>query len=386
MAPPPGLTPPDFSIWSIPLLEVPLPPGLPASSLYQPPMGRATSLRVAIDRQAQVMRAMVPQAPTSSAPKSQAPPLQAPQMVPPMCQPLPSSRSQPATPYQQAVQPPIKPKGRGVTFDSSTNKVVAVGGKDADGHGRQRTRSRDDKTQPTSPAKGACKRSSVRTTGKQTPCQVSECPSGAPHEAPRDSTPGSTSHQCSSSTRAPKDPLRCVACFRSQGWRKDLDLIFKVYYKYNFSSFKESEWSRIRDKVLDHLLPLQEEWRGIKENDPLQYMPYMEEQFIAATRIRLKGLAECTTWIKRGSYYHSVVARKGQLHKCPHLVGIELPKGPQITPSESCLVSQRKPETPATSSSAPAIKASTPQGATTDVPAPMETGGAGNAHSWVEQT
>ena len=193
-------------------------------------------------------------------------------------------------------------------------------------------------------------------------------------------------HQCSSSMRAPKDPLRHVAHFRSQGWRKDLDLIFKVYYKYNFSSFKESEWSKIRDKVLDHLLPCQEEWRGIKENDPLQYMPYMEEQFFAATGIWLKGLAECTIWIKQGSYYHSVVARKGQLHKCPHLAGIEPPKGPQITPSESHLVSQRKPETPATSSRAPAIEGSASQGTTADVPAPMETGGAGDGQSWVEQT
>ena len=174
--------------------------------------------------------------------------------------------------------------------------------------------------------------------------------------------------------------------FQKSRWRKDLDLIFKAYYRYNFYSFKESKWSRIRDKVLDHLLSLQEEWRGIKENDPLQYMPYMEEQFFAATGIWLKGLAECTTWIKQGSYYHSVVARKGQLDKCPHLAGLELPKGPQITPSESCLVSQRKPETLVTSSSAPAIEASTPQGATTDVPAPMETGGTGNGHSWVERT
>ena len=115
-------------------------------------------------------------------------------------------------------------------------------------------------------------------------------------------------------------------------------------------------------------------------------MPYMEEQFFAATGIQLKGLAECTTWIKRGSYYHSVVARKGQLHKCPHLVGIEPPKGPQMTPSESRLVSQRKLETPTTSSSAPTIEASAPQGATADVPAPMETRGAGDGHSWVEQT
>ena len=57
-----------------------------------------------------------------------------------------------------------------------------------------------------------------------------------------------------------------------------------------------------------------------------------------------------------------------------------------MTPSESCLVSQRKPETPATSSSAPAIEASAPQGATADIPAPIETGGAGNGHSWAERT
>ena len=156
---PPGLTPPDFSIWSIPPLEVFLPPGLPVSPLYQPPMGRASLLRAAVNQQAQVLwipgsqtpvsqtptsqaqalRAMVPQAPTLSAPKLQAPLPQAPQMVPPLHQPLPSSRNQPATPYQQAVQLPVKPKGRGVTFDTSTDKVAAIGSQDTDGRGRQRT-------------------------------------------------------------------------------------------------------------------------------------------------------------------------------------------------------------------------------------------------------
>ena len=86
-------------------------------------------MRAAIERHAQVLRAEVPQAP----------PLQAPQMAPPLCQPLPSSGSRPATPYQQAVQPPSKPKGRGVTFDSSADKLLTMGGQDADGHGRQRT-------------------------------------------------------------------------------------------------------------------------------------------------------------------------------------------------------------------------------------------------------
>ena len=150
VVPPPGLTPPDFSIWSIPPPEVPPTPGLPASPLYRPPMGRASLLRAAVNQQAhmlwtprsqaptlqaQVLRATAPQAPMPSAPTLQAPPPQAPQIAPPLRQPLPSSGSWLATPYQQVVQPPVKPKGRGVTFDTSADKVAAVGGQDADGWG-----------------------------------------------------------------------------------------------------------------------------------------------------------------------------------------------------------------------------------------------------------
>ena len=87
---------------------------------------------------------------------------------------------------------------------------------------------------------------------------------------------------------------------------------------------------------------------------------------------------------KMGQLLPQCGGQEGKINKCPHLVGIELPKGPQITPSESCLVSQRKPETLVTSSSAPAIEASAPQGATADAPAPMETGGAGDGCSWAE--
>ena len=58
--PPPGLTPLNFSIWSIPPQEIPPPPGLPVSLQYQPPMGRASSLTAAMDRQAQALRFMLP--------------------------------------------------------------------------------------------------------------------------------------------------------------------------------------------------------------------------------------------------------------------------------------------------------------------------------------
>ena len=143
-----------------------------------------------------------------SAMRSQAPPPQDPLMVPPLHQPLPSSGSRLATPYQQTVQLPVKPKGRGVIFVTPPDKAAAVGSQDADSRGRQKTHNRDNKTWPTSPARGACERSSIRMIDKQT---LHQAPSGAARDAPRDSTPGSTSQQCSSSTRAPRDPLMWVS-------------------------------------------------------------------------------------------------------------------------------------------------------------------------------
>ena len=160
-------------------------------------------MRATLDRQAQAPRTPVPQAPAL-----QAPVLQAPQMAPPLHQPLPSSRGQPATLYQQAVQPPSKSTGLGVTFDSSTNKPAATGGQDADGCGRQSTRGRDDNGQPASCSRGMQERSSVRMTSKQMPCQVGERSSGAPHNVPPASTPESTPPQHGGGVRAsPKGAL-----------------------------------------------------------------------------------------------------------------------------------------------------------------------------------
>ena len=78
-------------------------------------------------------------------------------------------------------------------------------------------------------------------------------------------------------------------------------------------------------------------------------MPYMESHFHAITGIKLKGLGQFMGWIKPGSYYHGVVARKGQLHKCLHLAGIEQPQWPQVHPSQSRPVTQKEEETPPTS-------------------------------------
>ena len=80
-----------------------------------------------------------------------------------------------------------------------------------------------------------------------------------------------------------------------------------------------------------------------------------------------------------------VVARKGQLHLWLHQAGSAPPRGPQICPSETQALMQKKVETPTTSHPMPGREGSATQGARSDPPIPMETGGAGDGQSWAEQ-
>ena len=205
-------------------------------------------------------------------------------------------------------------------------------------------------SQPASCSRGAQEGSSVRKTGNPKPQQEGGHPIGAPHNIPLASTHGKPSPQPGGTKKAsPGDPLRNLASYRSAGWRKDLGHILRSYYHYNYPSCKEEEWNKLKAKFFDYLGQCQEEWKTIIEEKPLQYMPYMEHHFQALTSIKLKGLSQFTGWIKPGSYYHGVVARKGQFHLCLHLAGAAPPKGPQIHPSQTHTVTQKKEETPTTS-------------------------------------
>ena len=111
----------------------------------------------------------------------------------------------------------------------------------------------------------------------------------------------------------------------------------------------------------------------------------MECQFQTLTGIRLKGLSQFTGWIKPGSYYHGVVARKGQLHLCLHLARTAPLRRPQICPSQTQALTQKKEETPTTSPHMPGEGGGMTQGAHSNPPIPMETDGAGDGRSWAEQ-
>ena len=43
-------------------------------------------------------------------------------------------------------------------------------------------------------------------------------------------------------------------------------------------------------KFFDFLAQHQEEWKAIKESNPLDFMPYMESHFLKVTGVRLYGL------------------------------------------------------------------------------------------------
>ena len=206
-----------------------------------------------------------------------------------------------------------------------------------------------------------------------------------PHNIPPSST-GKPSPQPGSIKRAsPIDPLRNLTNYRSAGWRKGLSHILRSFYHYNYPSHKEEEWNKLKTKFFKYLGQRQEEWKTIKEEKPLQYMPYMEHHFQALIGIKLKGLSQFTGRTKPGSYYHGIVARKGQHHLCLHLAGTAPPKGPQICPSQTHTVMQKKEETTTTSPPMSGTESSVTQGARSDPPMPMETGGVGDGRSWAEQ-
>ena len=149
--------------------------------------------------------------------------------------------------------------------------------------------------------------------------QEGDLPSGSTPSVPPPAAPEGTQPQHGGWPRsALHDPMQLVAKFCSSGWKKDLEHVLWVYYKYNAASFKEAEWVRLKEKFFEYFLPHKEEALGLKERCPMDYMAYIEDHFYKATGLHLNGLRSFTAWIKQGSYYHGLVARQGRLHECPH--------------------------------------------------------------------
>ena len=105
-----------------------------------------------------------------------------------------------------------------------------------------------------------------------------------------------------------------------------------AYFRLNYRQEPASKWPELKAKFFKFLIDHHSEWKSIRNNDPLGYLPYMEAQFERVTGYKLVGLGACTEWIRAGTYYHWVIAQQGQLGRCPRLAGIPPPEGPMTPP------------------------------------------------------
>ena len=105
-----------------------------------------------------------------------------------------------------------------------------------------------------------------------------------------------------------------------------------AYFWLNYRHEPASKWPELKAKFFEFLINHHSEWKSIKNNDPLEYLPYMETQFEQVTGYKLVGLGACMEWIRAGSYYHWAIARQGQLGRCPRLAGLPPPQGPMTPP------------------------------------------------------
>ena len=128
------------------------------------------------------------------------------------------------------------------------------------------------------------------------------------------------------------NPLAKLATHRSGGWKKDLDFYMGAYFRLNYKQEPASKWPELKAKFFKFLIDHHSEWKTIRNNDPLGYLPYMEKQFERVTGYKLVGLGTCTEWIRAGTYYHWVIAQQGQLGRCPRLAGVPPPAGPMTPP------------------------------------------------------
>ena len=284
--PPPGLQPPDFSKWSLPLPEAPVTGGLPTPSGVPPGIGDQTTSPWASGQKVPALPMQTPSAPQRMLPVHQPGPSKpatpsqqtaqlqsqpaAPQeqLVQPLCQP--------ATPYQQAVQPPRRSTGRGLLARPTSDGATPAADPTYLDWGRQQTRGWGLRGRSTShPGRGQ----GIATNA----------PSTVP---PRDShfQPSHHSHP---------GPAKMAAKYRASGWRRDLEHVLKVYYRHTIQTpYWEAEWVRVRECFFNHLTPRKAEAVAIKEENPLDNMAYIAEEFEKATGLRLNGLPEFTLWIK----------------------------------------------------------------------------------------
>ena len=150
-----------------------------------------------------------------------------------------------------------------------------------------------------------------------------------------------------------------------------------AYFRLNYRNEPTSKWPALKAKFFNFLIDHHSEWKSIRNNDPLGYLPYMEAQFERVTGYKLVGLGACTEWIRVGTYYHWVIAQRGELGRCPRLAGTPPPEGPMMPPPFPPVTAAASPATvtPAALAAPPAPAAPPATATQATAPKPPQGGG-----------
>ena len=150
-------------------------------------------------------------------------------------------------------------------FQPPTDKTAPVGSASSQDRRRSNTRVQGGGGRSISHPRGMQKKLSV-----QLPHQEGNLPSRSVPSVPPPVAPEGTQPQQGGRPRSTlHNPMRLVAKFCSSGWKKDLEHMLWVYYKFNVASFKEVEWARLKEKFFQYFLQYKEEALGLKERCPM---------------------------------------------------------------------------------------------------------------------
>ena len=129
---------------------------------------------------------------------------------------------------------------------------------------------------------------------------------------------------------------------KSEGWKADYATFFRYYLRGHYPEIPLAQLRAIYEPVLRYLGTRREFWAVLKEEDPLQLMPYLASVFERKTTLALPALANYKKWIKSGSFYHAVILRREELNHTPHLAMAQAPSMNQRSPNEDTLIFHRQ--------------------------------------------
>ena len=129
---------------------------------------------------------------------------------------------------------------------------------------------------------------------------------------------------------------------KSEGWKADYSTFFRYFLQGHYSHIPPAQLRQIIEPVLRYLGTRREFWARLKEEDPLQLMPYLAAVFERQTGLALPALAKYTKWFKAGSFYHGIIREREKLNHTPHLAHVPAPNMNQRSPNEDTLISHRQ--------------------------------------------